>query len=128
MNKFHFFSLFCLFAGIVFFFLGFLSGDVKTGFFIIFPFLSGSGINAFLGFVLIIIAIFLFMLGFSNYNEIDEFQTDKFQDRTNKKSSLKAGGVVLIGPIPIVFASNYKIAIVLMIIAIILVVLLFLLI
>jgi len=127
MNKFYFFSLFFLVVGITFFFLGFLSGDVKTGFFIIFPFLSGSGIYAFLGFVLIIIAIFLFMFGFSNYSEIDEFQTDKFQDRTNKKSSLKGGGFVLIGPIPIVFASNYKIAIVLMIIAIILVLLLFLL-
>lgn len=119
MNKFHFLSLFCLIVGIIFFGLGFLSGDVETGFFIVFPFLAGSGIYAFLGFIFIFIAFLLFMFGFTTYFESDEFHTkyDEYQPR--KKTSVKGGGVVLIGPIPIIIGSNWKIAIVLMIVAII---------
>ncbi len=121
MNKFHFFSLLCLILGIVFFYFGFLSGDVETGVFVIFPVLAGSGIYAFFGFVFIIIAIFLFMFGFTNYNEIDEYQTENSELKPRKKTSVKGGGVVLIGPIPIVFASNWKFATVMMIIAIIII-------
>ena len=119
MNKFHFLSLFCLMAGIVFFGLGFLSGDVETGVFVVFPFLAGSGIYAFLGFIFIFIAFLLFMFGFTTYSESDEFPTNYNGYQPRKKTSVKGGGVVLIGPIPIVFGSNWKIAIVLMIIAII---------
>jgi len=125
MNKFHFLSLLCFIVGIIFFGLGYLSGDVETGVFVVFPFLSGSGIYAFLGFIFIFMAILFFMFGFTTYSESDEFQRkyDKYQPR--KKTSIKGGGVVLIGPIPIVFGSNWKIAIVLMIIAIIVILLSF---
>ncbi len=119
MNKFHFLSLFCLIVGIIFFGLGFLSGDVETGIFVVFPFLAGSGIYAFLGFIFIFIAFLFFMFGFTTYTESDEFQTNYDEYHPQKKTSVKGGGVVLIGPIPIVFGSNWKIAIVLMIIAII---------
>jgi len=121
MNKFHFLSLFCLIVGITFFFFGIISGDVETGFFIVFPFIAGSGIYAFLGFIFIFIAILLFMFGYTSYYESDEFQTDSYESKPFKKTSMKGGGVVLIGPIPIIFASNWKIAIVLMIIAIIII-------
>ncbi|RLF92053.1 hypothetical protein DRN50_09415 [Thermococci archaeon] len=40
-----------------------------------------------------------------------------------KKTSFKGGGVILIGPIPIVFGSNWKIVVFLMIIAILLMIL-----
>ena len=119
MNKFHFLSLFCLMAGIVFFGLGFLSGDVETGVFVVFPFLAGSGIYAFFGFIFIFIAFLLFMFGFTSHFGSDEFPTNYGEYQPRKKTSLKGGGVVLIGPIPIVFGSNWKIAIVLMIMAII---------
>jgi len=119
MNKFHFLSLFCLIVGIVFFGLGFLSGDVETGIFVVFPFLAGSGIYAFLGFIFIFIAFLFFMFGFTTYTESDEFRKKYDEYQPQKKTSVKGGGVVLIGPIPIIFGSNWKIAIVLMKIAII---------
>jgi uncharacterized protein (TIGR00304 family) len=119
MNKFHFLSIFCLIFGIIFFGFGFLSGEVETGVFVVFPFLAGSGIYAFLGFIFIFIAFLLFMFGFSTYFESDEFPTNNNEFQPRKKTSVKGGGVILIGPIPIVIGSNWKIAIVLMIVAII---------
>lgn len=121
MNKLHVLSLICLIAGIAFFVLGFLHGDVETGIFVIFPFLAGSGIYAFVGFIFIFIAILLFMFGFATYVRPDEFQVDYDEYQPRKKISVKGGGVVLIGPIPIVFGSNWKIAVVLMILAIIII-------
>ena len=119
MNKFHLFSFLLAFIGISFFFIGFLFGDVESGFFVIFPFLLGSGIYAFLGFIFIFLAILLFMFGFSEYTDADEFQTDNYETKLHKKTPFKGGGIVLIGPIPIVFGSSVKIVIALMIIAII---------
>ena len=119
MNKFHILSVIFLIIGIALFLLGFLSGNVETGFFIVFPFITGSGIHAFLGFIFIFVAILLFMFGYTAYYESNEFQTDNYESKSSKKTSIKGGGVVLIGPIPIVIASNWKIAVFLMILAII---------
>lgn len=115
MNRYHLISLICFFIGIIFFTLGILSGDVKAGFIIVIPFLAGSGVYAFLGFIFVFIAIILFMFSFSCNVELNNFDNDKYQ--ATKKTSIKGGGVVLIGPIPIVFGSNWKIALLLMIIA-----------
>jgi uncharacterized protein (TIGR00304 family) len=126
MNKFHILSLICLIAGIVFFALGFLYGDVETGVFFIFPFLSGSGVYAFVGFVFIFMAILLFMFGFATYVVgPDEFQAEHEEYQPRKKTSVKGGGVVLIGPIPIIFGSNWKIAIILTIATIIFIIVAF---
>ena len=114
MKRFYILSLICLIAGVIFFCLGILSGDVKSGIILIFPFISGSGIYAFLSFIFIFIAIGLFMFGFTTYVESDELQN-------HKKTTIKGGGVVLIGPIPIIFGSNWKITLIIIIIAIILV-------
>jgi uncharacterized protein (TIGR00304 family) len=118
MNRFHFLSIFCLILGVVFLFLGFLNGEVDAGIFIIFPFVSGTGIYAFLGFVFIIVSIFLFLIGFFDFSQPG---TDSSELKARKKTSFKGGGVVLIGPIPIVFASNWKIAVVLIILSLILI-------
>ncbi len=61
----------------------------------------------FLGFILIIIGMLISSGG--------------------KETRIEGGGVVLIGPIPIVFASNYKIAIVLLVLTILLMILVYLL-
>jgi len=125
MNRFHKVSLACLILGIVFFIIGVLSGDVETGFIVVFPFLIGSGIYAFLGFICIFIAILLFMFGFSSITiESSDLPFREIDDTRNKKS-VKGGGVVLIGPIPIVFGSNWKIAVIMMVIAIILIITVF---
>jgi uncharacterized protein (TIGR00304 family) len=121
MNKYHFLSLICFIIGIVFFILGFLQGDIQTGIFLVFPFIAGSGIYAFTGFIFIFIAILLFIFGFTTTYKSDEFKIDQENSKPTKNTSVKGGGVVLIGPIPIIFGSNWKIAVFLMILAIILI-------
>ena len=121
MNKYHILSLVCFIPGFTFFAVGFLTGEAEGGVFIIFPFISGSGIYTFLGFIFIFIAILLFMFGFVTHVGPNGYQSDYDDYKPRKKTSVKGGGVVLIGPIPIVFGSNWKIVIVLMIVAIILI-------
>ena len=125
MNRLHKVSLVCLILGIVFFIIGVLSGDVETGFMVVFPFFIGSGIHAFLGFICIFIAILLFIFGFSSTTIESSDLSFREADDTQSKRSVKGGGVVLIGPIPIVFGSNWKIAVVMMTIAIILIITVF---
>ena len=119
MNKYHIFSLIFFIIAIFLFALGVFSGDVQTGFLVVFPFIAGSGIYAFLGMVFLFVSIFLFVFGFGV-----RYEKDKIINR--EKTSVKGGGVVLIGPIPIVFGSNWRIALVLMIVAIVLIIITFL--
>ena len=125
MNKFHILSLFCFILGIIFFSLGFLQGDVEGGVIIIFPFIGGSGIYAFLGVISLFLAILFFMFGFTSTLERKELDFEYESGQPEKKTSVKGGGVVLIGPIPIVFGSNWKITLVMMIVAIILILVFF---
>ena len=125
MNKYHLFSLICLIIGIVFFAVGVFSGDVETGFVVVFPFIAGSGIYAFLGFIFVFISVLLFMFGFTSTVESNDFQADYDGYQPSRKTSIKGGGVVLIGPIPIVYGSNWKIAVILMILAIIIIIVTF---
>lgn len=125
MSKFHFLSLFFFILGVIFFIMGFFSGEVEVGFFLIFPFLIGSGVHAFLGFIFVFVAIIILMFGFVNrLKTIQEDIEFKGQEHlhSRSKTSVKGGGIILIGPLPIVFGSNWKIALVLMIFAIILIV------
>ena len=123
MNKIQILSLICFFLGIVFFALGFFTGDVEGGIIVIFPFIAGTGIYAFLGFIFFFIASLIYLFRFKTHiGESDKFQDD-YNDKPSKKTSVKGGGVVLIGPIPIVFGSNWKIALLLMILAIMIIVL-----
>jgi uncharacterized protein (TIGR00304 family) len=122
MNKFHFLSLFCLVLGILFLFFGFLSDEVTAGIIFILPYISGSGLFAFLGFVFIIASIFLFLFGLTIFieNEINEPEGSEL--KSHKKSSIKGAGVILVGPIPIVFGNSWKLAIISIILIIILII------
>ena len=117
-------------SGIVFFSLGILTKEMEIGVVLIFPFMVGSGIYALLGFISIFIATILFMFGFASIagagsSGLDVKRDDEYQ--LQKKTPVKGGGVVLIGPIPIVFGSNWKIAAIMVILAIIFTVSIFLL-
>ena len=122
MNKYHLLSLIFFILGIISFTIGVLSGEVEAGFILIFPSIIGSGITAFLGFIFIFFAIILFMFGFTRATIPDEYCSD---EHSKTKTSVKGGGVVLIGPIPIIFGSNWKIALVMIILAIILIIITF---
>ena len=111
-----------LIVGIVFFSMGVLSGDIKAGIVVFIPFIVGSGIYAFLGFIFVLIATILFMFSFSRIVKSNDFQVDFDEQQPSKKTSIKGGGIVLIGPIPIVFGSNWKIAVILMVLALIIII------
>lgn len=126
MNKYHLIAILFFILGLVFFAFGIFSGEVETGFVLIFPFLVGSGVYALIGFIFVLFAILFFIFGFVKNqaylekNSFNDEDKDSFESR--EKKSVKGGGVVLIGPIPIVFGSNWKIAFILMLIAIILII------
>lgn len=121
MNKFQILSFICFLLGISFFVLGFLYGDVDAGIFIIFPYISGSGIYSLLGFLFIFISILVFFFGFLGNFQQQDIETGNKILEPSKKTSIKGGGVVLIGPIPIVFGSNWKITVLLMVLTIIII-------
>jgi uncharacterized protein (TIGR00304 family) len=95
-----------------------VSGEVETGFIVVFPFLIGSGLYAFLGFIFFILAFLCFVGGFSYTSVSDGVYEEEGYGEVypKKKVSVKGGGVVFVGPIPIVFGSSWKIALVLMLI------------
>ena len=108
-------------GAVIFFVIGFLEGDVEGGIFIIFPFIVGSGIFSLISILLIFLAVIFYIFGFTRVGfQGEEYSLPK-DDTVEKKTSIKGGGVVLIGPIPIVFGSSWKIALVMMIIAIIII-------
>jgi uncharacterized protein (TIGR00304 family) len=121
MNKYHILSFVCFILGFAFFAIGFLTGEAEGGIIIVFPFIAGSGLYPLIGFIFIFVAILLFMFGFTTHFVRSDETQDDYQP--SKKTSVKGGGVVLIGPIPIVFGSNWKIAILLMLLVIILIIL-----
>ena len=123
MNRYHLLSyLFFITSGILFVY-GFLLGEFSGGFILIFPFLQGTGAYS-TGAVLLLILGFL-MLTIGSIAEISQNQ-DYYIDEQGKtieiKSKIKGGGVILIGPIPIVFGSNKKIALSLLMISLIIII------
>lgn len=90
---------------------GFLQGDVQGGFFIVFPFIIGSGIYGSLGVLCFFMSFLFYIFSFSSKTNKDYSQNGV----ELKKSSSKWGGVVFVGPIPIVFGSSWKTALIMMI-------------
>jgi uncharacterized protein (TIGR00304 family) len=123
MKKLHILSFISVIISIIFFIFGFFEKEIEFGIIFFFPYISGTGIYAFIGFVFIFIAIILFMFGFTLNNSSNN-DIKRGEIKYEKKTSCQGGGVVLIGPIPIVFGSNWKITLVLMICAITLMLLL----
>jgi uncharacterized protein (TIGR00304 family) len=127
MNKYHFLSLVFLASAVVSFTIGFLEGDIEVGIFFIFPFVIGSSIFLLIGILLIFLAVIFYMFGFARFDFADREKIASSDEILEKKSRIKGGGVILIGPIPIVFGSSWKISLFLMILGIIIIVFLLLL-
>jgi uncharacterized protein (TIGR00304 family) len=111
--------------------LGFLgysitTGEGSAGVVVIFPVFFGSGPFAFLGVLSILMAIFLAFVGFAHQNgerfEDSDEPASRKPTESGRDSSIKGGGVVLIGPVPIIFGSDTRLTIVLVILAIVLMV------
>ena len=126
MNRIQILSLGCFIIGVIFFIDAVLSGDIDAGVILIFPFIIGSGFSALLGILCIFLAFFLFILSYK-HTELDSSENPFEQQdlHSEKKTSVKGGGIILIGPVPIILGSNWKIALILMSIALILILVLF---
>ena len=96
MNKFQITSMFFFFMGIALIFMAFISGEVKGGFFVVFPFLIGSGAYTLFGILLIFLAFFLFMLGiWESFGEKMEMFEEMDVERPVEKK-VEGGGLSLI--------------------------------
>jgi uncharacterized protein (TIGR00304 family) len=105
-------------AGIICFALGVINGEAEVGFFLIFPFIVGSGILSFLGVMFLFFGFLLFISGFYQLNKDEyRYKEDSISDESSK-TKVKAGGIVLIGPIPIVFGTSWKMTVIVLILAI----------
>ncbi len=100
-------GLTCLIAAVA-------TGEGQAGIFIVFPFVAGSGWLMLLGVALIFLSIVAFMFSMSSGDpgQIAPGHHKKWQ--TEKK----AGGLVLIGPIPIVISNDKTLALVLLVVGI----------
>lgn len=129
--------------------IAFLIGELHVALFLIFPVIYGSGalgsaaiLIIFFGFLILILAFFVGPYGcedlskrnLSETSRISREERDKFEDLSNDDDKWKEGleegtiktkgaGVVLIGPVPIIFGSEPRMVIVAMLLAIAMIVL-----
>ena len=108
-------------AGMALIAMSVAEGDVEVSLFIIFPVFTGSS-PLFLLAILLIISSFI--AGFVLLT-IDQTRNEGLANAPHKggnggapKSKIEYGGVVLIGPIPIAFGSNRRMALIMLIIGI----------
>jgi uncharacterized protein (TIGR00304 family) len=134
MNRYHLFAIILLICGIISLGYSIASGEGSAGVVVFIPVFFGSGLFSFIGVLCIMAAIFLGFFGYAKGTFEDEGFEEPQRQRTSSPSpsdqrprpqprkSIKGGGVVLIGPIPVVFGSDAKTAMILMVLAIILIV------
>ena len=123
MNKIRILAWVVLLSGVVFLIVGALEGDFQGGFILIFPFFIGSGVYAIVGVLLLMLSFFLFILGFTP-KKLNQ-QPPSPQDQSGQKPIVKGGGIILVGPIPILFGSSWKIALALILATVLLSVLVY---
>ena len=103
-----------LFAlGVICIAAGIALGEGKAGIFIIFPFIYGNGLLMMLGIILIFISFPLFMFSRFRFEE-EIFSGEEAMAPGEIKTEKHAGGLILIGPIPIIISSDWKTALILM--------------
>lgn len=103
-----------LFAlGVICIAAGIALGEGKAGIFIIFPFIYGNGLLMMLGIILIFISFPLFMFSRFRFEE-EVFGGEEAIAPGEIKTEKHAGGLILIGPIPIIISSDWKTALILM--------------
>lgn len=119
-------SLSMIVSGIFLVIYGITRGEMQVALFLIFPVIYGTGIVGLISILLIFLGFFLAFLSFAippDHVEEPYEPMEIERPQMEKKSQVKGGGVVLIGPIPIVFGSDAKMAIIAMVLAIVMILL-----
>jgi len=132
MNTLRILSIFLIFISIIFIFIGIINKYIEVGLFLIFPFMVGSGIYAALSFIIMFIGLFLFFLSFIyDFENVERIEIKNYENvDIDKNKKTEYGGIILIGPIPIIFGNsemNVKILIILTIVLMIIMTILMLL-
>ena len=103
MNRYHLLSTIVFLISLVLTIIGIIKGDVQGGFFLIFPIIISSGIYQTLGIILIIFSMLLLIFSFSSYSLNNDIKISDKDPNSNQK--IHGGGLILIGPIPIIAGS-----------------------
>ncbi len=120
-------SLLLILAGIALLFYAVAIGEANASLFLIFPVIYGSGIYSLLAILLIMIGIILLFFApfqsvrenmdnyyeenYDNYDYVNYEEYEGAKDlEEHREKKVRYGGVVLIGPIPIVFGSDKNMA------------------
>lgn len=101
----------CLIAGAV------TTGEAEVSLFLVFPVISGTGWMFLAGVLMIVVSFILWFVavGAGWRDSLEEHET---RPRADRKPSY--GGVILIGPIPVVFGSNRRIALIMLMLGVVL--------
>lgn len=101
-----------------------LTGDTEVSLLLIFPVFSGSSGLFVFGTVLIIfsfvVGFILLMMGQIELASPGLARPEEYPGQTPGRGGTKYGGVVLIGPLPIAFGSDRKIALAMLVLGIVL--------
>ncbi|MBS3789435.1 MAG: DUF131 domain-containing protein [Candidatus Thermoplasmatota archaeon] len=96
-----------LLSGILLIILSLIEGEAKIALFFIIPIIYGTGLYLGLGILLIFVSIPLFFF-FSGHHRMRDKKEFTRGEQTQKESSY--GGVIFIGPIPIIFGKDKTVA------------------
>jgi len=95
-----------LLAGILLVIFSIIEGEAKIGLLFIVPIIYGTGVYLALGILLIFLSFIMFFLFLGPTVEGREIKRER--TKTHKESSY--GGVIFIGPIPIIFGKDKSMA------------------
>jgi len=110
MTKFKLASIALFIIGLVLFLAGTLTGDTKVFLAVIIPIVQTSNPLSIIGILMMFASFFLWFFG--------RFREAGYE-RVTPSTKPKTGGIILIGPIPIVFSNDRALAKILMVLAVI---------
>jgi uncharacterized protein (TIGR00304 family) len=127
MRSYKVLALAVFFTGLALFLAGVVTGDTKVYLAVIIPVIETTSLLSIAGILLMFGAFFLWAMGsFSGIasgtaGHAPGRMGDQASPVTRPRARTKAGGIILIGPVPILFANDKRLAIILMILGIVLV-------
>jgi len=107
MDKKDIISVIVLLAGISLVIFSIMEGEAKIGLLFIVPILYGTGVYLALGVLLIFSSFMMFFL-FLGHPSVERSEIKREETTTHEGSSY--GGVIFIGPIPIIFGKDKSVA------------------
>jgi len=136
MNRYHGLALMSFIGAVVCLALSIAEGEGAVHIFLVFPVISINGVYSGAGALLLFAAVFLFFFGFTEgFEMIGPDDYDEWDRRRRAvpsssggpnakpparvKSDVQSSGVILIGPLPIVWGGSSRQAILMMVLALI---------